>query len=282
MNTNWIPLNKIPDTRLYDARGQLHQAAQLLAATGISYVPHRADDSHTAMLWSAEKHEFQSQSFGEQFQIALDPADLNLNINKAGKSIHKLELNGITLSQASGRLQQLLEDEGLPKNVFTMKKHYDLPDYPDRWDRDFDSSDTEAFQVLANSYNNAFLELDQIANVYSRAGDLLIWPHHFDLGLLITVAEDEQGNLSKSIGVGMSPGDGSYTAPYYYVTVWPAPTLDQISSGLKSAGEWHSKDWIGMVLSFGKIASEDGSIRQNSVTREYLEEALSVAEALSR
>jgi hypothetical protein len=36
---------------LGDARLQLHHAAQLVAAMGISYLPHADDDSHTNLGW---------------------------------------------------------------------------------------------------------------------------------------------------------------------------------------------------------------------------------------
>ena len=122
MNSNWKALNKIDDPRLFEARGQLHQAVQLLAAAGISYIPHRADDSHTAMLWSTEKFQFQSQLFNEHFQLALDPANLTISIYKSGDPIHALDLNGMTLTEASGKVQNILESQGVPKNAFSMKK----------------------------------------------------------------------------------------------------------------------------------------------------------------
>ncbi|MBT5271618.1 MAG: hypothetical protein HOL70_19450, partial [Candidatus Marinimicrobia bacterium] len=235
MTKPWNILTQTSDTRLYEARAQLHQAAQLLAAAGISYLEARPDDSHTAMLWSPETNQFMSQAFGEDlsFQITLNPTNLSLSIIESGVSIQKLDLNGSSLKQVSEKLQSTLESLGLPENVFTMEKHYDLPDYPDNWETAFDTSDIDAFQVIASSYINAYSSLQEMASTDSQASDLLIWPHHFDLAYLITRAQDEQGNLSKSVGVGISPGDGSYTAPYYYVTAWPAPSVDQIPGELK-------------------------------------------------
>ena len=280
---NWKTLKHISEARLYEARGQLHQAAQLLAATGISFLAPRADDSHTAIHWSSRQHYLQSQTFGtdEAFQVTLDPENLQLTVTRSGDAVQDLDLNGITLQQAAEKLQGFLEELGLLKNVFTMQKHYELPDYPDRWNTVFDTSDAEAFRVLAHSYSNAYEVLSRIVNTDPRAGALLIWPHHFDLATLITTQVDEQGNLSGSIGVGLSPGDGSYTAPYYYVTVWPAPAMEQIPDDLQSAGHWHTAGWIGMVLPLNPIA-DTAAAQQQSVVEHFLNEALSVADSLSK
>ncbi len=283
MTINWKLLSNTSDARLLNARGQLHQAAQLLAAAGISYIEARPDDSHTAMLWDFETNRFLSQAFGNDlsFQVALNPSDLTLSIIKSDVSSHEISLNGISLKQAAEKLQSLLEGQGLPENIFTMEKHYELPDYPDQWDLAFDTSDSEAFQTLANSYGNAYSALLKMASSDARSGDILVWPHHFDLAFLINVAEDKHGNLSKSIGLGISPGDGSYTAPYYYVTAWPAPTIDEILGKLKSAGKWHTEGWIGMVLPLDPISSVTGTEEQENLVQQFLSEALSVAKSIT-
>lgn len=283
MTKPWNILTQTSDIRLYQARAQLHQTAQLLAATGISYQETRPDDSHTAMLWSPETHQFMSQAFGKElsFQLTLNPTNLSLSVIESGVSIQRFDLNGSSLKQASEKLQATLESLGLPENVFTMEKHYDLPDYPDKWETAFDTSDIEAFQVITSNYINAYSSLQEMAGTDSQASDLLIWPHHFDLAYLITRAQDSQGNLSKSIGVGISPGDGSYTAPYYYVTAWPAPSVDQIPGKLKSAGKWHTEGWVGMVLPLGQINSSSVASEQQTLVQEFLAEALTVARSLT-
>ena len=49
------------------------------------------------------------------------------------------------------------------------------------------------------------------------------WPHHYDSATLILLDPAETGEDARSINVGMSPGDGSYAEPYWYVTPWPPP-----------------------------------------------------------
>ena len=286
MKTNkisWKMLPPISDNRLFEARAQLHQAAQLLAATGISFLEARPDDSHTAMIWSDDDHLFLSQPFGDggSLRVSLDPTNLDLTIKKNKIIIKKIILNGIALTEAAAELQLFLDGQGLSKDSFTMKKHYELPDYPGRNDPSFDTSDSVAFQTLADSYTNAFTFFEEIRQNDSRASDLLVWPHHFDLGLLLTMATDEQGNLSKSIGIGLSPGDGSYTAPYYYVTNWPAPTADKLPAELKSKGRWHTEYWVGMVLPLESITAMTETREQQKIAQTFLDNALLIARAFS-
>lgn len=69
-NTPWKLLTSTSDDRIFNAREQLHQAAQLLAAIGISFLPPRGDDSQTIMLWPAENQQLLSQAFGDELSVA--------------------------------------------------------------------------------------------------------------------------------------------------------------------------------------------------------------------
>ncbi|NQV16437.1 hypothetical protein HQ531_13325 [bacterium] len=282
--TTWITISRPSDDRLFEARAQLHQAAQLLAATGISFLTARTDDSHTAILWSSGENHFLSQTFGDNqsYQVTLNPSDLVLTVTNNGSSIYQLELNGISLRQAAANLQLVLDGYGFSKDNFTMNKHYELPDYPDRWETAFDTTDVEAFEVLVNSYANAFSLFSGIKSSEPAASDLLIWPHHFDLAILITMDTDAQGNLSKSIGVGLSPGDGSYTTPYYYITNWPYPSEDIKLPTLFSRGSWHTAGWTGMVLALDPITSVSTPDDQKRIVETFLDEALALAKTISQ
>ncbi len=274
---NWQTLNRISDDRLFEARAQLHQAVQLLTAVGISFIPPKADDSHTSFKWSQKSLSFLSQGFGGElaFHLSLNPLDLTLQAFHSDELLAEIKLNGVTLKQAATDLEFFWEDHGLPEDVFTMKRHFELPDYPDRWETVFDISDTDAFQTLASSYGNAASEFEARIKNDSRASGLMIWPHHFDLASLIDTG------AGKSIGLGISPGDGSYTAPYYYVSVWPYPSAEQIKAQPLSQGVWHTKGWTGMVLTLDQITTCSEGSGQKSVVDTFLNEALSHAERMS-
>ena len=280
MNTkaiHWQQLSPVNESRLLAARGQLHQAVQLLTAVGISFVDQQADDSHTALQWDPQTNIFLSQAFGSDhnFQVGLKPQDLSCQVIHNHELLLSLKLNGTTLKQVASDLQFFLEDHGLPKNVFTMAKHFELPDYPDRWLSPFDTSDQPAFDLLASAFANAYPLIDKIAQNDSRAGNQLTWPHHFDMAILLTL------DKGRSIGVGMSPGDASYTAPYYYVNVWPYPAEDQINNQPLTFGKWHTEGWTGMVLPLDHIVQEHEPAAQKSMVETFLSEAMSHAGNIS-
>jgi len=52
-------------------RGQIHLAVQCLAAVGISYLPKKEDDSHTAMEWNDQLRAFMSRAFGKENSLQL-------------------------------------------------------------------------------------------------------------------------------------------------------------------------------------------------------------------
>jgi len=276
--TNWEQLARIDDSRLLAARGQLHQAVQLLTAVGISFVEPRPDDSHTSLLWNPETKEFLSQAFGpdQHFQLGLNPGNLDCRIIHNQETLLELSLHGSTLEQIASDLQFFLEDHGLPKSAFTMKRHYELPDYPDHWQSPFDTSDLDAFGQLASAYANTNVLIANIVKNEKRASSQLTWPHHFDMATLLTLGE------GKSIGVGMSPGDTSYTAPYYYVNAWPYPTENQIKDKSLTFGKWHTEGWTGMVLPLDQISQEEDPSAQQSMVRSFLQQALQYANSFSQ
>ena len=51
------------------------------------------------------------------------------------------------------------------------------------------------------------------------------WPHHFDIATLLNIGQE---NL-QSIGIGLSPGDSNNREPYFYVTMWPYPDVEEVS-----------------------------------------------------
>ncbi|NNE17483.1 MAG: hypothetical protein HKN10_03295, partial [Myxococcales bacterium] len=59
---------------------------------------------------------------------------------------------------------------------------------------------------------------------------------------------------ARSIGVGFSPGDGSYDQPYFYVTPWPYPEASSLPRLTKGA-EWHRSGWTGAVLTAERLLS---------------------------
>lgn len=269
-------LSKPNPAKLEDVRGQLHQAVQLLTAIGISFLDKQADDSHTNLYWDPNSKEFLSQTFGaeKKYQLGLSSETLECRIIHSNETLLGLSLNGLTLKQIASDLQFFLEDHGLPKDTFTMARHFELPDYTDRWEKPFDTTDRGSFHYMATTYTNAYSLLSQAIQGDARASKLVTWPHHFDMATLLTLSE------GKSIGIGMSPGDSNYPVPYYYVNMWPYPTENQIKDKPLTFGKWHTEGWIGMILTIDEITDSSDSHAQNSMINTFLKQAIQFAEAV--
>src|SRR5262249_4520783 len=112
------------------------------------------------------------------------------------------------------------------------------------------------------------------AGLRDVAAPFLVWPHHFDLGTIVFL--DPPGEHARQIGVGMSPGDGSYAEPYFYVT--PFPIADGVPwPPLAGGGVWRRQGWKGAVLTASVlVAAGDASARRGHA-REFLSSALAGA-----
>jgi hypothetical protein len=87
------------------------------------------------------------------------------------------------------------------------------------------------------------------------ASDIRVWPHHFDIALLVTLqAHPSDPEASRTVGLGMTPGDGGIPMPYLYVTPWPYPSVR--ATPPLPAGRWNVEGWYGAVLEAGAFATQ--------------------------
>ncbi|HEY1546941.1 MAG TPA: hypothetical protein VGG28_03940 [Kofleriaceae bacterium] len=217
----WQILGSVAPRELAPARIQLHWAAQVISAAADAHLAAVADDSHTAMAW-------QAGALVGKAGVALHVADFALDV--AGE---RYALDGMTLDDAMAWTDARLGKRGMHA------RDYDMPARPARFTR------------MAG-------ELAELARYYANAAELLaphascsVWPHHFDLGGAIKLAGVAE------IGVGMSPGDGSYAEPYLYVTPYPlkvGATLPPLVAG----GQWSTK-FTGAVMTNLALAGETGA-----------------------
>ena len=261
----WKTLDPNAAKALSNARIQLHQAAQLAAAFGISYLPKKSDDSHTNLEW-IERDSTLASSARDGRRIALRVPDLRLLIGSSS-----LPLNGRTISGAAQWIRQTLDSLGMEGSQYTLACHYEIPSHPVESGRTFDARQ-EDLEQLALWYSNAAAQFEMIRSNDSRASNVRCWPHHFDIATLITPSK------GKSIGVGMEPGDKYYDEPYFYVNMNPLPPADSLADSLEGGGVWHTKEWVGAVLP-GSRLTENRHAQQLQVER-FLQSAIDTAKRI--
>ncbi len=231
------------------ARVQLHQAAQMIAAAGVSYAEHQADDSHTNMellrplnVWAG------AVCPGKRsWRLALDFSALKYLFldGEEHTPLSEYALHGQTIDEARAWFMRQVIRAGAEPEAFSTALHFEIPDNDYAKGRPFKRENQRAFVGLAQHFLTAHEALERLL-AQKNAGDLRIWPHHFDLGALITL-DSEAG---KSVGLGLSPGDGSYNEPYYYVSPWPYPQKSGVLSdeALAGKGFWHTEGFTAAVL----------------------------------
>ena len=260
---------------LTDARLQLHHAAQLATASGISYLPAQPDDSHTNLEWLADLRALAARVIPapQPFRVAVQPADLSISILDAdGKIVASSLLNGLTMDDAADWLRLRIAERGGDGDALTLKRHYEIPKHAVDEGGTFDTRNARAFAQLDAWYSAAAQAMERIRESNNGA-EVRCWPHHFDIATLISV-----GN-GRTIGVGMEPGDQYYGEPYFYVNMTPSPKRDAATAPLAGEGSWHTDEWVGAVLPGSRVADAEKAAEQINA---FLDSAIAACRALLR
>jgi hypothetical protein len=265
-------VGKIDPASLVDTRLQVHHAAQLVVALGISFLPAADDDSHTNLEWLPGRALAGRTIPGRppfRGALRLDPLILMM-LDESGDVLDEYRLAGRTLAQGFRWLQEAVRAAGGPAERLTDKKHYSIPPHPVGEGAPF-VPDEALGRELGAYYHVASLALGEIRAGRAEASEVRCWPHHFDIATLLTLAP------GKTVGVGLSPGDDSYAEPYFYVSPYPYPKgpLPPLRTGL-----WHTTHWVGAVLPAGQLCRGKTAEAQQDMIESFLGDAIAAGESL--
>ncbi len=266
-----------------EVRVQLHYAIQYAAATAAALVPQETDYGHTALEWHPALQAFSSKPVAvnspehPQVCVAMDPITLRSCITTPlGESLAEFPLVGKTLDDGFSWLQTELSALGANAAAIVPLSYPadDFPDHPIAHGAAFSDTPLELRQQLAQYYATSASLLQPIADTTPEASPVRIWPHHFDMATLLTFPAVGDGEPSY-LGVGFSPGDGSYNQPYWYISPYPSPAVDALPT-LVGSGHWHTQGWVGAVLT---ASSLDHST--NTAATSQLQDFITAAIAVS-
>jgi hypothetical protein len=275
--TGWQRLGDPAPTELSAARIQLHNAAQIVQSLGRSLLIERDDDSHATLSWLPELGVLAGES-SDGRRLALRPDDLTLlDLDAETLGVDAtFPLDGRTIDEAVDWLRSRL---GRNSAAHTMEVPYDIGDVAFGDDQKFDLEATPGLAELGRWFADAHLLLSAIVDRDERASPVRCWPHHFDIATLLTIGPGADPESSRTVGMGMTPGDSSYAEPYIYVTPWPYP--DQPTPApLAGGGEWHQEGWFGAVLPGSTLATDATAEAQASRLTAFLESAIDQCIAL--
>lgn len=242
-------------TDLTPHRIQLHYAIQFIAAVGMSLGDSQPDGSQMTLTWDPELNAFVGlQVPGTSIQIALLPTTLTSLILVQHQPVAELSLAGQTMATALAWHRQELAKLGVanPDRITLLTYPADdFPAHPLAEGAAFEEGSAAARSDVAYYYALTQPILDRVTATYPEASPIRIWPHHFDMATLLTYAGVTEAE-TKYLGVGLSPGDGSYAEPYWYISPYPAP--DQaVLPELPIPGVWHTDHWVGAVLTASRL-----------------------------
>ncbi len=222
--------------RFWNARLQLHWAAQAVAGVGRTLLAQRPDDSQTSFTWS-DGALMQEEVDGKRAGLRME--DLTLLVGADSFPMH-----GHTLDDGFAFLESHF---GRRLN----RSSVDLPDHPVAHGARFDAEPADCLPLA-----KLYAEADSLLRSIEGGSPVRCWPHHFDIATLIDLGD------SRTIGAGLTPGEEWYHEPYWYVTPWPYPEPSVLAA--LPIGHWHTERWTGAVL----LASEGRN------PRAFVEEAV--------
>ncbi len=276
----WQTVGGVSGAALREARLELHYAAQLVAALGATFLPPEPDDSHPNLRWDTEHRALLGRRF-HNLCGALVPEKFRLELRNPNDTVPvHLSLTGFTLDEALAWLRSEIVRSGAPVSVEPLAlPGYDLPDHPLAAGAGFVAADEAVGEEMARWFGNAEALLLDLQPTVGDTTPIRCWPHHFDLAFLRVLETDTQGELAKTVGCGLSPGDETYPDPYFYVSPWPYPSADALPK--LDSGRWHTEGFVAAILPAEEIVAA-GERGQEALVHHFLRNAYAAAERALR
>lgn len=257
---DWTSLGKVDPGGLTEARLQAHQAVQWLARTAYANLEATPGDSHANLGWNGVYGALMTRTLPNDVVVGLRLRDLTLFVERDGAASMALSLEGADNFDAGRWLADELARCGLAPARYDAGLPYgdDLPDRVTGLEGAYSVVKSVAqMKVLSGWFSNADAALRTIceenADLSPGPSEVRCWPHHFDIATLISL-DDRDPERARSIGVGLSPGDGSIDEPYFYVSPWPAPDASVLPP-LPGIGRWNTEGFVGAIATGTDIAT---------------------------
>lgn len=271
--SDWETLGAVDPCELTDARLQLHWAAQAAAGVGKLLLPHQPDYGEQSFQWLAGPRALAQGVVEGRFRSAVRPWPAALLLlDGEGFTLAELPLEGCTVDAAYAWMQAEVELLlGCSLEMPLECPGEDFPAHPVGMGAMFCTAGP-GFAELGRYYADADRALRAVAGRNPGASPVRCWPHHFDIATLILLDAGEDAERARSIGVGLSPGDGGIPEPYFYVLPWPAPPTDALPE--LAGGRWQTLGWVGAVLEASDFAGAGSNGSQARRVEAFLDSAV--------
>jgi hypothetical protein len=275
--SKWRPLGAVDPRSLSEARLQAHYAIQWLARAARAYIPARPDDSHTNLGWDEAIDGLVTHALPGGVRLAMSISNSTLLLVEECAVRETLALPGRTDSDARAWFGNQLQTLNLDPALLDAASLWEMPAHPIGDGAPYDGASLAAAHTeLTAWFANASGALTRIHDGHATkqltVSPVRCWPHHFDVATLISL-EGGDPEHARSVNAGLSPGDGSYDEPYFYVSPWPYPDAGKLPP-LPEPSHWHTEGFLAAVAPAPQILA--GTAQQKAVD-DFLDAAVSAA-----
>jgi hypothetical protein len=283
--SEWETLGAVEPGKLVEARLQIHWAAQAVAAVGKQLLPRRPDFSEQSFQWlegpRALAQGMVTAGAGRPFRSAIRLASPSLLLlDENGEILRELPLEGRTLEEAYGWVR--MEVEGLLEWTAEqpLERPEGLPEHPVTGGAPFAFPNLAVPAELARYFADADRLLRGLQEREPGASPVRCWPHHFDIATLIALDPGVDPEHARSIGIGLSSGDGGRSEPYLYVLPWPKPPREQSELPMLDGGSWNTDGWVGAVMEAADFTGAGSNGAQRGRIERFLNSAVAACRNL--
>src|SRR6267378_4229521 len=242
-------------TMPFPGRGQRLNLVRLFSAgaTEVRGRPVRFDWSKMGRVPPAALLSRVLPAKGGGVRVGIRISRLELIVTSGDSVLDAFQFDGRTDAAAGVWIDSKLHALGL-KPAGVVRLPYSLPDHPTGGRSHELGMLGRELGELSRWFGGPAEVLEEfagkLAGLRPGPGPLLCWPHHFDLAMLVRL-DVGAGESARSVGAGVSQGDGFYAQPYVYVSPWPR--LEGSLPDLPPPGHWHTEGFFGAVATGEEI-----------------------------
>lgn len=244
----------------------IHYASQLMAIAGRTYGEPADDDSSTALIYDCNKEFLTGVPLGieKPFTFGLDLTQFSLFVlNDQNERLYNFPMTGKSLLMAFDFISKHLKDAGFDTSILKLSMHYELPGFGFKPEYIFGEISPESHRLHSNLRNNFQVLSHMLTHVFTSVSKILVWPHHFDSGVLIHTGLMHNKQHEGTIGLGLAIADGMINEPYFYVNQWSAKGIKYPKKlPALPAGEWSYGKWKGAYLTLSELIKEKSNEKQ--------------------
>lgn len=255
---------------------QQYLAAQFIALVGRYLIPEKPDKSNINMQFVPEEGRLLGNQLPGGWFIALDLEIFALHIltkNQVPKT--EILLAGKTFETVFQELKNELQKLGVDVTTLKTEQPYQLSFDALQEGRYFTKGEVEMVNENIRYRQNANLIINELAAEFKEVEPVRIWPHHFDTGTFATIARNEKGVATKTIGLGWAIQDKMVSEPYFYLSFWSKDSVEiKVSPSILPAGKWMMPDWNGAVLTVNEILHQSTAGQQYALVKSFFESGI--------